>query len=85
MQPISIGMHLYVVFKNEFHFLTHESKFIISNKYGIILGFDELINVHMKLRMHELDLCTVSSDLVNDLGFYLFIYLFIFSVFETCL
>lgn len=71
MQSISIGMHLYIVFKNEFHFLTHESKFIISNKYRIILGFDELINVHMKLRMHELDLCTVRSDLVNDLGFFL--------------
>ena len=38
---------------------------MVPNKNRMILSLDELTNVHMRLRMHELNTCIVNRDLVR--------------------
>ena len=69
MQPISISIHLPIVFlkrekkkENEFRFLDTRTQIHGSKHIGMILDLNKLTNIHMRLRMHELNLCILIGN-----------------------
>lgn len=51
---------------------------------GIIFGFDEFSNTHVRLRMHRSDSCITSRDVVRPLHKLIFLKPLIASLLDLC-